>query len=412
MPSTSGARRAKRRGELTPDARRILLIRALRAFAYGFGSVLLGVSLEAAGFSGAPVAINLTATLAGSAALTALLSYVGDRIGRRVAHIGLSLLMAGAGTVFALTDSFWVLLLAALSGTVATAALESGPFVTLEQAIIPQITPAESRNRVFGIYNAVAAIAGSLGALAAGGPAFFRGFFPALPASQRWFLLYAALGIAAALLAAQLSPRVEVGQRTERRAAPLRRSRRIVFGLSGLFALDAFGGGFVLQAFIVYWFRVRFDASPELLGLAFFGVGILQSISFLIAARLANRIGLVNTMVFTHLPSNVLLAAIPFAPNLSLALALLLARFALSQMDVPARQSYVVAVVNPDERTAAASVTNASRTVAQAVSPALAGALLQSLALGAPFILAGALKGIYDLGLLAAFRNVKPKEET
>jgi predicted MFS family arabinose efflux permease len=397
---------------LTPDARRILLIRAIRAFAYGFGSVLLGVSLESAGFSGTQVGIILTATLAGSAALTALLGYIGDRIGRRVAHIGLSLLMAGAGTVFAVTDSFWVLFLAALSGTVATAALESGPFVTLEQAIIPQTAPAESRNRVFGIYNAVAAIAGSLGALAAGGPAFFRGFFPALPASQRWFLLYAALGIVTAILAARLSPQVEVGQMLERRAAPLRHSRRIVVGLSGLFALDAFGGGFVLQAFIVYWFRVRFDASPELLGLVFFGVGILQSISFLLAARLAGRIGLVNTMVFTHLPSNVLLAAIPFAPNLSSALALLLSRFALSQMDVPARQSYVVAVVDPDERTAAASVTNASRTVAQALSPALAGALLQSLALGAPFILAGALKGVYDLGLLAAFRNVKPKEET
>jgi predicted MFS family arabinose efflux permease len=397
---------------LSSDARRILLIRALRAFAYGFGSVLLGVSLEAAGFSGAQVGVILTATLVGSAALTSLLGYVGDRIGRRAAHVGLSLLMVGAGTVFAVTHSFWALLLAALSGTVATAALDSGPFVTLEQVMIPQTSPQEQRNRVFGHYNAVAAVAGSLGALAAGGPAFFRGFFPTLPTSQRWFLLYAALGFAAALLAARLSPRVEIGQRTEGRAPPLRRSRRIVFGLSGLFALDAFGGGFVLQAFIVYWFRVRFDASPELLGLVFFGVGILQSASFLVAARLAGRIGLVNTMVFTHLPSNVLLAAIPFAPNLSLALALLLARFALSQMDVPARQSYVVAVVDPDERTAAASVTNATRTVAQAASPALAGAMLQSLALGAPFILAGTLKGIYDLALLAAFRNVKPKEET
>jgi len=225
-------------------------------------------------------------------------------------------------------------------------------------------------------------------------------------------LLYAALGIAAALFAARLSPRVEIGQRAGQRARPLRRSRRIVIGLSGLFALDAFGGGFVLQAFIVYWFRVRFDAPPELLGLAFFGAGVVQSISFLIAARLAGRIGQVNTMVFTHLPSNILLAAIPFAPNLGLALALLLARFALSQMDIPVRQSYVVAVVDPDERTAAASVTNATRTVAQAASPALAGVLLQSLALGAPFIIAGILKGIYDLGLLAAFRNIKPEEET
>jgi predicted MFS family arabinose efflux permease len=397
---------------LTPDARRILLIRALRAFAYGFGSVLLGVSLEAAGFPGTQVGAILTATLIGSAALKALLGYLGYRIGRRTAHVGLSLLMAGAGTVFALTDSFWVLLVAALSGTVSTAALESGPFVSLEQAIIPQASSPEQRNQVFGLYNVVAAVAGSLGALAAGGPAFFRGFFPALPTSQRWFLLYAALGIAAALLAARLSPRVEVGQPAERQAAPLRRSRRIVLGLSGLFALDAFGGGFVLQAFIVYWFRVRFDAPPELLGLVFFAVGFLQSASFLIAVRLANRIGLVNTMVFTHLPSNVLLAAIPFAPNLGLALALLLARFALSQMDVPARQSYVVAVVDPDERTAAASVTNATRTVAQAASPALAGVLLQSLALGAPFVIAGFLKGIYDLGLLAAFRNIKPEEET
>jgi predicted MFS family arabinose efflux permease len=397
---------------LTSDTRRILLIRAVRAFAYGFGSVLLGVSLESAGFSGTQVGTILTATLVGSAALTTVLGYVGDRVGRRLAHVGLSLLMAVAGTVFALTDTYWALLLAALSGTVATAALESGPFVTLEQAIIPQTSPQERRNRIFGHYNAVAAIAGSFGALAAGGPEFFRDFFPAVPASERWFLLYAALGIAAAFLAARLSPRVEAHQRTESGVAPLRRSRRIVFGLSGLFALDAFGGGFVLQAFIVYWFRLRFDASPELLGLAFFGVGVLQSMSFLAAARIAWRIGLVNTMVFTHLPSNVLLAAIPFAPNLSVALTLLLARFALSQMDVPARQSYVVAVVDPDERTAAASVTNATRTVAQAVSPTLAGVLLQSLALSAPFIIAGVLKGIYDLGLLAAFRNVKPEEET
>jgi MFS family permease len=389
------------------DARRILLLRGARAFAYGFTSVLLGIHLADVLSPGKAGAI-FTATLAGSAALTAALGARGHRIGRRRAHVALSLAMTAAMAAFALTTSFWVLILAALTGTVAVATLEAGPIAALEQAMLPHVVPPERRNRWFGRYTAVAAILGSLGALAAGVPDAIRRVLSGAPSTQRWFLLPAGIALGCALVATGLSRDVET---STKQPAPLRRSKGVVARLSALFALDGLGGGFVVPALIVYWFRTEHGTSAGTLGLVFFGVGVLQSVSFLAAARLADRIGLVNTMVFTHLPSNLLLAAIPLAPSQGSAIALLLARHALSQMDVPARQSYVVAVVDPEERTAAAMFTNTSRSVAQAVSPSVSGPAMTAAGAGVPFFIGAGLKIVYDILLFRSFRNVHAPEE-
>ncbi len=380
---------------LTPDARLILAVQALRAFVYGLGSVVIGVSLEREGLSGTEVGVVLGALLAGAALVSVLLARYGDRAGRRAAYRALLVAMGAAGTVFALTAWTPALVLAGLTGTVSTDVVESGPFTSLEQAMLPHAAGGRDATRLFGAYNTVATLAGSLGALAAVGAG-----------SQRWLLAYpvaAALGL---LVSARLSPSVEVPKSEDAEPLPpLHRSRRIVLQLSTLFAIDSFGGGFVIQTFIAYWLTRKFGASHELLGSVFFAVGLLQALSFQAAVRLAGRIGLLRTMVFTHLPSNVLLAAIAFAPSLPVAVALLLARFALSQMDVPTRQAYVVAVVDPSERTAAAAYTNTARYMTRPVAPLIAGALLRP-ALGAPFVIGGALKSIYDVGLYVLFRRV------
>ena len=394
------------------DLRTILAIQALRALLYGFGSVLIGASLAKAGYSDAKVGLVFTAMLAGFAVTSVAVGTRGDRIGRRRLYGALFLVMAGAGTVFALTRWLPGLIIAALTGTISVEANESGPITSLEQAMIPQATEtALQRNRAFARYNAVAYLAGSVGALAAGGPDFFRRFFPAVPASQRFLLAYPVIGLACAFLATRLSPRMESGEElTAERKFPLVRSKRRVAGLAGLFAIDSFGGGFVVNSFIVFWFQRKFGASTETLGLVFFVAGLLQSASSIAAGWLANRIGLLNTMVFTHLPSNVLLILVPFMPNLRLAIAMLLARFAISQMDVPARQAYVVSVVEPSERTAAASYTNTARYVVRPAGPALGGYLMQTISRSAPFVTAGALKIVYDLTLLATFRRVRESE--
>jgi predicted MFS family arabinose efflux permease len=381
---------------MSGDAKRILCVQALRAFAYGLGSVLIGVSLERAGLSGGVVGLVLGSLLAGSAVVSVLLARYGDAIGRRRVYTVLLAVMGLAGAVFAVTTWPPALVLAALTGTVSTDVVESGPLTSLEQAMLAHV-PGDT-TRLFGTYNTVATLAGSLGALAAGGPTLLHA------GPQRLLLVYPVVATLALVVALGLSRAVE---RDEAPAVlpPLHRSRPIVRRLSALFALDSFGGGFVIHAFLAYWLARRFDASPELLGAIFFAVGILQALSFQASVRLARRIGLLRTMVFTHLPSNVLLAAIALAPSLEVAIALLLARFALSQMDVPARQAYVVALVDPSERTAAAAYTNAARYAVRPVAPLVAGAVLGG-ALGAPFVIAGALKSAYDLGLYALFRRV------
>ena len=385
---------------LTGDARRILAVQALRAFAYGLGSVLVGVTLARRGLSGFEVGIVLAALLAGVALASIAIARTANRIGRRRWYASLLLVMAAAGAAFALTGSLWLLVLAALTGTVSTEVVESGPFTSLEQAMLPSAAGGGDPTRLFGTYNTVATVAGSLGALAAAATALLD------VEPQRLLLVYVVVGVAGAGLTRGLSEAVDAGPGAAR-TAPLARSRGIVRQLAGLFALDSFGGGFVTQAFIAYWFTETYDTSPEVLGVAFFTIGLLQAASFQAAVRLAPRIGLVQTMVFTHLPSNALLALIPLAPNEASAFALLFARFALSQMDVPVRQSYVVGIVDPDERTAAAAYTNTARYVVRPVGPLVAAPIMQA-SLGAPFVVAGVLKSAYDLALYAAFRRRPP----
>jgi len=390
----------------------ILSIQGLRAFLYGFGSILIGSELSQAGYADATVGLIFTTMLAGFALMSIAVGSRGDRIGRRRLYAGLLLLMAAAGSVFALTRWVPALIIAALTGTVSVEANESGPITSLEQAMIAQSTEGiAQRNRAFGRYNAIAYLFGSLGALAAGGPDFFRRFFPALPASERFLLIYPVVGVVSAMLVIRLSRRVERGEElTGERRFPLVRSKRTVAGLASLFALDSFAGGFVVNAFIVFWFERKFGASTEAMGLMFFVAGFLQAASSIAAGWLANRGGQLKTMVFTHLPSNVLLVLVPLMPSLGLAIAMLLARFAISQMDVPARQSYVVSVVDAEERTAAASYTNTARYVVRPGGAALGGWLTGIWAAG-PFIAAGSLKIVYDFVIWTTFRRVRERDD-
>ena len=385
------------------DVQRIFAAQALRAFAYGLGSVLLGLTLEERGWSSTEVGALLTAVVAGTALMSVVIGAFGDRLGRRRSYALLFVGLAFAGLAFGLTDKFWLLAIVSLTGTLSTEVVESGPFTSLEQSMIAGGVPPSRRGRTFAMYNAAATIAGSVGALTAGGPSLLRESLGS-PADERFFLTFVPVALLGAVVALSLSPSVEAeAERTS--VAGLNRSRSTVTHLAGLFAVDSLGGGFVVQAFIAYWFRLKFGVSPELLGLLFFGVGALQTASFLAAGRLAERFGLLNTMIVSHIPSNILLAAIPFAPTLGVAIALLLGRQSLSQMDVPMRQAYISNLVDPSERTAAAAYTNTARYIVRPVGPALAGAA-QQIALGAPFVIAGTLKIGYDLTLWAWFRRV------
>jgi predicted MFS family arabinose efflux permease len=397
-----------------------LAAQALRAAAYGFGAVLLGAGAAARGWSPGQVGVLLAAVVAGTALASVLVGVFAERLGRRRCYGLLYVGLAVTGLAFGLSDRLWVLSLVALLGVLSTEVVESGPFTSLEQAMLAEASSSQAAPQVFARYNAVATLAGSLGALAAAGPALLRGggagaasATAATTVDWRWLLLLVPVGLAGAAVAGRLSGRVEAPgsapdrsvRRGHRGQRLLERSRRTVLALSGLFAVDALGGGFVVQSFLAFWLRERFGLSVGALGLLFFAVGLLQAGSFVAAGRLATRIGLLPTMVFTHLPSNLLLAAVAFAPNAAVAIALLLGRFALSQMDVPTRQAYVMALVDPAERPAAAAATNTARYLVRPAGPLLAGATA-SLGLGAPLVLAGAVKAGYDLALWGWFRRV------
>lgn len=384
------------------DVRLIFSVQAVRAFLYGFGSILVGASLAAGGLAAAEVGIVFTAMLVGMAISSIAVGRWGESIGRRRTYAGLLAVMGIAGAAFALTGSLPILVIAALTGTMSTDPNESGPITSVEQAMLAS-APSAERARVYGRYNAVAYLAGAIGALAAGGPTALRDLLPGVPPDQRWLLLMPIGALACVILVARLSPRVEV--RAESTAPRgLQRSRGTVRRLSALFALDAFAGGFIVQAFVVYWFSNRFGAGADVMGLAFFGAGLLQAISSVAAGWLGGRIGLLNTMVFTHLPSNVILALVAIAPTLPVAIGLLLARSALSQMDVPARQAYLAALVDPAERTAAAGYTNAARHLVRPAGPILASVSM-GMAAGLPFVVAGTLKVAYDVALYVTFRR-------
>lgn len=389
----------------------------VRSFAYGFLSVVIGLHLAALGLDPAAIGAVFTAALAGGAAMTLLLTTVADRLGRRRLLILGAALMAGAGAVFALAANPLLLAAAALVGTISPSGKEVGPFLAIEQAILPQTTPAESRTGAFAAYNLVGSLAGALGALAVGLPSLAG--LPPLAGYRLLMWGYVAAALVLAILFACLSPRAEAPPpATPAVAGPPRarfgvhRSRGVVARLAALFALDAFAGGFVVQGLVGYWFHLRFGADPAALGAIFFGANLFSALSFLAAAPLARRIGLLETMVFTHLPSNLLLALVAFMPSLELAVAMLLLRHLLSQLDVPTRQSYSMAIVAPDERAAAAGLLSVARSAATAVSPLFTGATLAVPALGLPFLVAGSLKIIYDLAIFASFRGVRPPEET
>ena len=392
------------------DVRRIYLVQAVRAFLYGFSSILIGASLAATGLDDGAVGAVFTAMLLGMAISSLAVGRWGEVLGRRRTYIGLLLTMGVAGAVFALTGFVPLLVLAALTGTLSTDPNEAGPITTVEQSML-SLTPPAERSRVYGRYNAVAYLAGAAGALAAGGPSAVRDIVPGLPPDQRWLLLMPIGAVVCVLLAVRLSGHVEVeGDLPARARGGLQRSKSVVRRLAALFALDAFAGGFIVQSFMVFWFGRQFSADAQVMGLVFFGVGLLQAASSVIAGWLAARFGMLNTMVFSHLPSNVLLALIPFAPSLEVAVLLLFARSALSQMDVPARQAYVAALVDPAERTAAAGYTNAARHVVRPAGPILASASM-GMAAGLPFLIAGGLKAVYDVALYFTFRRVRLAED-
>jgi MFS family permease len=386
-------------------------------FGYGLASVVLVLYLSALGLPDPAIGLLLTLTLLGDAAISLWLTTHADRVGRRrVLFVG-ALLMCLAGIGFASTSALPVLVLAATIGVISPSGNEVGPFLAVEQAALSQTIADRARTRVFAWFNLTGSFATATGALVGGGVAgalIAAGHQP-IDAYRVVIVAYACLGLLLAAMFWRVSPRVEVAEPPDAsiaRRLGLHRSRGIVARLSALFALDAFGGGLVVQSLIAYWFHLRFGADVAVLGGVFFCANLLAGISALAAVRIADRIGLIRTMVFTHLPSNVLLALVPLMPTLPLAIAVLLARFSISQMDVPARQSYTMAVVEPDERSAAAGVTGIARSLGASISPLLAAPLMGVASLAAvPFLLAGGLKIVYDVALYRAFRYLPPDHE-
>ncbi len=395
----------------SPDVRRLLWVRGLRAFGDGYVSLLLPIYLLRLGLSPFEVGVITTGTLLGSGALTLLVGLHAYRFRYRTMLLVATALMAATGLGFAAVTQFWPLLVVAVVGTLNPSSGDVSVFLPLEQAVLARIVPDGQRTAVFARYSLAGALVGAAGALSAGLPELLAATFgwSLQSATQAMFVLYALIGVASAAIYRKL-PRGLAGE-TETPAAPLRQSRRIVYVLAALFSLDAFGGGFIVQSMLALWLFEKFQLSTPVAGTIFFWTGVLSAFSYLVAVRISNRIGLVNTMVFTHLPSNLLLLLMPFVPNLTWVIALLLARSALSQMDVPTRSSYVMAVVSPGERAAAASITSVPRSLAAATSPLLAGWLLGMSSFGWPLAVAGALKIIYDLLLLATCRTVRPPEE-
>jgi MFS family permease len=398
--------------DVAPETRTLLWGRALRAFGDGFVSVLLPVYLTALGFGAFETSVLIAATLLGSAALSLGVGFTAHRFGRRALLVAAALLMILTGLGFVLETRFWPLVVIGFVGTLNPSSGDVSVFLPLEQALLAESTSDKSRTMVFAAYSLVGSLVAALGSLAAGVPDLLRAALALnlVTALQAMFAIYTLLGLATFYLYRRLPARLD--HRGEAKRQPLGPSRNIVLMLAALFSLDAFAGGFVVQSLLSLWLFDRFGLAPSALGAIFFATGLLSAGSYLAAARIAGRIGLVNTMVFTHLPSNILLILVPFAPSAGIAVALLMARSLLSQMDVPTRTSYVMAVVTPGERAAAASVTSVPRSLAAAVGPIIAGWLLALSPFGWSLVAAGALKAIYDLLLLMLFRGHKPPEET
>ncbi len=387
---------------MTRDFALILSARLLRAFGFGTAAVLVGLHLERRGLSAGAIGLILTIGLLSAAIAGVIAASTSSRIGRRSTLAGAGLLMAIAGVDLALASSPLLLGIAAGTGMLGAASVDLGPFASIEQAALAESVEPRRRNVAFARYSLTGGLAAAAGGLLAGTATD-------LNRGRLLFALYAVIGAITAALALRLSPRAEAPVR----AAALSPAQiGALAPLSALFAVDALGGGLVVTAVIAYWLHVRFGAPANVLGPAFAAIALLQAVSYELSGRLANRIGLIRTMVFTHIPSNVLLLLVPLSPSLPWAIGMLLARFSLSQMDVPARQAYVVSIVPAAERAGAVAFTGLVRGLGQAGGPLVAGAAIQSAALGLPFYLAGALKLVYDLSLYAAFRSRHAEHET
>lgn len=394
------------------DGLLLFLTRSLRLFAYGSLSVVLVLYLTSLGLTVGQTGTLLTLTLVGDTVVSLWLTTRADRLGRRRMLLVGAALMAASGVVFALTRDFVWLVVAGTVGVISPSGNEVGPFLSIEQAALSHVISDDARTTVFAWYTLAGALATALGALCGG-------MLTQMGSYRGVVLLYAALGALLALLFARLSPAVEVAPQMAAPVPPglpgmlgIARSHRVVLRLASLFALDAFAGGFVVQSFAAYWFYLRYGVDPARLGAIFFGANVLAGLSALLAARLAARFGLVRTMVFTHLPSNVLLILVPLMPNLPLAVLVLFLRFSISQMDVPTRQSYTMAVVRPEERSAAAGITGVARTAGAAIAPMFAGFMFARTSLASvPFFVAGTLKIVYDVILYRVARRLPSGDE-
>jgi len=397
---------------LTPDGRKLLAMRVLRGFAYGYVGVSLGLFLAALRLDDAQIGLVFAAAMAGAAVTTIAWSVLADRLGRRRSVAVMSILMGVGGLLFAFAGDISWLLLGAFTGTINATAAEVGSFQTVEQAILPQTVSPERRTALFSLYAMAGNLAQAFGSLFSAVVGLLAGLgLVGADAFRPLFVLYALVGFAGAAVLLTLSPAVELARSDARPEwLNLKRSRAIVLRISGFFALDSFGGGFVVQSLAAYWFHVRWGFELRELAGVFFAAILFAAASQLAAGRLAERIGLVNTMVWTHLPSNVFLILVPFMPSAELAVACFLVRNAISQMDVPTRQSYLMAVVEPSERTIAAGVTMIARTVATAVGTAAAGVVF-TVAPGLIFVAGGGAKIVYDLLLYRSFRAIRPPEE-
>jgi MFS family permease len=398
---------------LSAEGHLIFAGRAVRSFAFGWLSVILALYLARRGLSAGEIGLVFTATMVEDALLTVFFSTMAGRFGPARVMAATAPLLALGGVALAVQDGRWLLLLGAVIGTLSPNGQEAGPFAPMEQALLPGTVRSGPAVRAFGWYNVCGFLPAALGAALAGAALglAMRNGADELRAQQAMLLTYAGLGIVLTFLCARLAARIP---RVPSAAAPrargsfgLGRSRAAVLQLAGLQAIDALAGGFIMQSLLAYWFHLRFGVGPEALGALFFGTNLFSALSFLVATRVAERIGLLNTMVFTHLPSNVLLLAVPFMPSFQSAAVVLLARHLLSQMDVPTRQAFTVALVAPEERAAAAGITTSGRALAQACAPAVTGLTMAAAATPLPFLLAGGLKIVYDICLYFRFRSVR-----
>ena len=400
----------------TLDIPLLFATRIIRMFCYGFLSVILVLYLSETGLTEQQAGLLFTFTLAGDAAISLYLTTHADGFGRKRTLIIGALLMLGAGVVFLMTNNIVVLMLAAIIGVISPSGNEIGPFLSVEQASLSQLLPDKMRTKVFAWYNLAGSFSTAIGALTGGWLAQLlqASGWSALD-SYRYILTgYAVGGLLIAILFLQVSPAIEVHSEPNetKKVLGLHKSRNVVLKLSAFFALDAFAGGLIVQSMIAYWFHIKFGVDSGILGSILFGANILAGISSLLAVKIADKFGLINTMVFTHIPSNIFLILVPLMPSLPLAIGILLLRFSISQMDVPTRQSYTMAVVAPDERSAASGVTAIARSVGASISPALTGIFFSMPnLLSVPFFLCGGLKIVYDLLLWREFSAVKPPEE-